>query len=87
MNKGHYLDCIELLERNSRKSSYVKNQAEDLRRLVDEHYQLVEDHTKIIRSSKERTLVSRPQSNIYKSKFARLRDTEKRLTAVVGGNQ
>ncbi len=47
MNKGHYLDCIELLERNSRKSSYVKNQAEDLRRLVDEHYQLVEDHTKL----------------------------------------
>lgn len=44
MNKGHYLDCIELLERNSRKSSYVKNQAEDLRRLVDEHYQLVEDY-------------------------------------------
>lgn len=42
MNKGHYLDCIELLERNSRKSSYVKNQAEDLRRLVDEHYQLIE---------------------------------------------
>lgn len=38
MNKGHYLDCIELLERNSRKSSYVKNQAEDLRQLVDEHY-------------------------------------------------
>ena len=37
MNKGHYLDCIELLERNSRKSSYVKNQAEDLRRLVDEY--------------------------------------------------
>lgn len=50
MNKGHYLDCIELLERNSRKSSYVKNQAEDLRRLVDEHYQLVEDHTKLERA-------------------------------------
>ena len=44
MNKGHYLDCIELLERNSRKSSYVKNQAEDLRRLVDEHYQLVDEY-------------------------------------------
>lgn len=44
MNKGHYLDCIELLERNSRKSSYVKNQAEDLRRLVDEHYRLVDEY-------------------------------------------
>lgn len=44
MNKGHYLDCIELLERNSRKSSYAKNQAEDLRQLVDEHYQLVDEY-------------------------------------------
>ena len=44
MNKGHYLDCIELLERNSRKSSYAKNQADDLRRLVDEHYQLVDEY-------------------------------------------
>lgn len=44
MNKGHYLDCIELLERNSRKPSYVKNQAEDLRRLVDEHYRLVDEY-------------------------------------------
>lgn len=49
MNKGHYLDCIELLERNSRKSSYVKNQAEDLRRLVDEHYQLIEQHEQLER--------------------------------------
>lgn len=44
MNKGHYLDCIELLERNSRKSSYVKNQAEDLRQLVEEHYRLVDEY-------------------------------------------
>lgn len=50
MNKGHYLDCIELLERNSRKSSYVKNQAEELRQLVEEHYRLVEDHTKLERA-------------------------------------
>lgn len=50
MNKGHYLDCIELLERNSRKSSYVKNQAEDLRRLVDEHYQLIEQHEQLERA-------------------------------------
>lgn len=49
MNKGHYLDCIELLERNSRKSSYVKNQADDLRRLVDEHYQLIEQHEQLER--------------------------------------
>lgn len=50
MNKGHYLDCIELLERNSRKSSYVKNQAEDLRQLVDEHYQLIEQHEQLERA-------------------------------------
>lgn len=50
MNKGHYLDSIELLERNSRKSSYVKNQAEDLRRLVDEHYQLIEQHEQLERA-------------------------------------
>lgn len=50
MNKGHYLDRIELLERNSRKSSYVKNQAEDLRRLVDEHYQLIEQHEQLERA-------------------------------------
>lgn len=50
MNKGHYLDCIELLERNSSKSSYVKNQAEDLRQLVDEHYQLIEQHEQLERA-------------------------------------
>lgn len=50
MNKGHYLDCIELLERNSRKSSYVKNQAEDLRQLVDEHYQRIEQHEQLERA-------------------------------------
>lgn len=50
MNKGHYLDCIELLERNSRKSSYVKNQAEDLRQLFDEHYQLIEQHEQLERA-------------------------------------
>ena len=50
MNKGHYLDCIELLERNSRKSSYVKNQAEDLRQLVDAHYQLIEQHEQLERA-------------------------------------
>lgn len=50
MNKGHYLDCIELLERNSRKSSYVKNQAEALRQLVDEHYQLIEQHEQLERA-------------------------------------
>lgn len=50
MNKGHYLDCIELLERNSRKSSYVKNQAEDLRRLVDEHYRLIEQQEQLERA-------------------------------------
>lgn len=50
MNKGHYLDCIELLERNSRKSSYVKNQAEDLRQLVEEHYKLIEQHEQLERA-------------------------------------
>lgn len=50
MNKGHYLDCIELLERNSRKSNYVKNQAEDLRKLVDEHYRLIEQHEQLERA-------------------------------------
>lgn len=50
MNKGHYLDCIELLERNSRKPSYIKNQAEGLRQLVDEHYQLIEQHEQLERA-------------------------------------
>ena len=69
MNKGHYLDCIELLERNSRKSSYVKNQADDLRRLVDEHYQLVEDHTKLeIAYFGQQTTIENLQEKISKIK-------------------
>lgn len=69
MNKGHYLDCIELLERNSRKSSYVKNQADDLRRLVDEHYQLVEDHTKLERAYfGQQTTIENLQEKISKIK-------------------
>jgi len=69
MNKGHYLDCIELLERNSRKSSYVKNQADDLRRLVDERYQLVEDHTKLERAYfGQQTTIENLQEKISKIK-------------------
>lgn len=69
MNKGHYLDCIELLERNSRKSNYVKNQTEDLRRLVDEHYRLVEDHTKLERAYfGQQTTIENLQEQISKIK-------------------
>lgn len=69
MNKGHYLDCIELLERNSRKSSYVKNQAEDLRRLVDEHYQLIEQHEQLERAYfGQQTTIENLQEKISKIK-------------------
>lgn len=69
MNRGHYLDCIELLERNSRKSSYFKNQAEDLRRLVDEHYQLVDDYTKLERAYfGQQTTIEHLQEQICKIK-------------------
>lgn len=85
MNKGHYLDCIELLERNGRKSSYVKNQAEDLRRLVDEHYQLVEDHTKLERAYfGQQTTIEHLQEQICKIKGYRAKIDRRRS---VGGNQ
>lgn len=41
-SKGHYLDCLELLERNSRHCDYIKNQVEELRSLIDEHFELLE---------------------------------------------
>ena len=65
MNKGHYLDCIELLERNSRKSSYVKNQAEDLRQLVEEHYRLVDEY-KALKSLGQQTKIDHLNETIEK---------------------
>ena len=43
-SKGHYLDCLELIERNSRHSEYVKNQADEIRALIEEHFELLEKY-------------------------------------------
>lgn len=87
MNKGHYLDCIELLERNSRKSSYVKNQAEDLRQLVDEYYQLVDEYEAL--KSKcfgQQTKIDHLNETLEKIRGYREK-IDRRRRSVVGGNQ
>lgn len=43
-SKGHYLDCLELIERNSRHSDYIKNQADEIRALIEEHFELLEKY-------------------------------------------
>lgn len=79
MNKGHYLDCIELLERNSRKSSYVKNQAEDLRQLVEEYYRLVEDHTKLERAYfGQQTTIENLQENLQE-KLSKIKGYQEKI--------
>ena len=49
-SKGHYLDCLEIISRNSRDCDYIKNQASDLRNLIEDYFQLQEDHQKLERS-------------------------------------
>lgn len=46
-SKGHYLDCLELIERNSRHSEYVKNQADELRKLIDDHFELLRKYDEL----------------------------------------
>lgn len=48
-SKGHYLDCVELIERNSRDCDYIRNQADELRQLINEHYELLDTHDKLER--------------------------------------
>lgn len=43
-SKGHYLDCLELIERNSRHSEYVKNHADEIRTLIEEYFELLEKY-------------------------------------------
>lgn len=46
-SKGHFLDCLELIERNSRRSEYVKNQVAELRKLIDDHFELLEKYDEL----------------------------------------
>lgn len=46
-SKGHYLDCLELIERNSRHSEYVKNQADEIRALIEEHFDLLRKYNEL----------------------------------------
>lgn len=48
-SKGHYLDCLEIIEKNSRNSEYVKNQSKDLKNLIDAYFDLVEKHQNLER--------------------------------------
>lgn len=43
-SKGHYMDCLELIERNSRHSEYVKNQVDEIRTLIEEHFELLKKY-------------------------------------------
>lgn len=38
-SKGHYLDCLEIVERNSRHSDYVKNHVNELHDFIEEHFE------------------------------------------------
>lgn len=38
-SKGHYLDCLEIVERNSRHSDYVKNQVNELHDFIEESFE------------------------------------------------
>lgn len=43
-SKGHYMDCLELMEKISRHSDYVKNQADELRELISAYFELLEKY-------------------------------------------
>ena len=49
-SKGHYLDFLELIERNSRHCDYVHNQAEELKKLIEDHFELMEKHEALERA-------------------------------------
>ena len=38
-SKGHYLDCLEIVERNTRHSDYVKNQVNELHDFIEERFE------------------------------------------------
>lgn len=40
--KSYYLDCLEIIEKNSRQSDYCQNKIKALKDLIDSHYELVE---------------------------------------------
>ena len=46
-SKGHYLDCVEIMERNSRHCDYLKNQANELRQLIDDHFELLRKYDEL----------------------------------------
>lgn len=63
-SKGHYLDCLELIERNSRHSEYVKNQADELRKLVDDHFELLEKYDELQRELEEENCGQRQSKSV-----------------------
>ena len=38
-SKGHYLDCLEIVERNARHSDYVKNQVNELHDFIEDRFE------------------------------------------------
>ena len=46
-SKGHYLDCLEIMERNSRHCDYIKNQADEIRALIEEYFELLEKYDEL----------------------------------------
>lgn len=38
-SKGHYLDCLEIVERNTRHSDYVKNQVNELHDFIEDRFE------------------------------------------------
>lgn len=43
-SKGHYMDCFELMEKISRHSDCVRNQADELRELISAYFELLEKY-------------------------------------------
>lgn len=65
-SKGHYLDCLELIECNSRHSEYVKNQVAELRKLIDDHFELLEKYDELQRELEEYEYGQRQSKSVVK---------------------
>lgn len=65
-SKGHYLDCLELIELNSRRSEYVKNQADELRKLIDDHFELLRKYDELQRELEEYEYGQRQSESVVK---------------------
>ena len=66
-SKGHYLDCVEIMERNSRHCDYIKNQAAELRQLIEDHYDLLEKHDALERAYfGQQTTIRNLQDNLHR---------------------